>query len=80
MTPPAAALNGLRDDADMLANTDALGRPVACMRFMGGREFGELAGSEPQVCDRADLQRMLGQGTLALPCFAAAGGPFAGST
>jgi sugar (pentulose or hexulose) kinase len=26
-------------DHDMLANTNALGQPVACMRFMGGREF-----------------------------------------
>ncbi|ALK95442.1 L-fuculose kinase [Massilia sp. WF1] len=75
-----ADLAGLREDADMLANTSALGQPVACMRFMGGREFGELAGVQEhgQACSPADLARMIGQGTCALPCFAATGGPFAG--
>jgi sugar (pentulose or hexulose) kinase len=73
-----APLDRLREDADMLANTNALGQPVACMRFMGGREFGELAGSEPQTCSFEDLERLVAQGTMALPCFAATGGPFAG--
>ncbi|MGV7206399.1 FGGY-family carbohydrate kinase [Oxalobacteraceae bacterium A2-2] len=71
-------LDGLREEADMLANSNALGQPVACMRFMGGREFGELAGSEPQPCSVEDLQRLVAQGTMALPCYSAAGGPFAG--
>lgn len=73
-----APLTRLREDADMLANTNALGRPVACMRFMGGREFAALAGSEPEECSASDLERLIGRGTMALPCFAAAGGPFAG--
>jgi hypothetical protein len=71
-------LDDLREDADMLANSNALGQPVACMRFMGGREFGELAGPEPAICTLQDLQRMIDQATMALPCFSAAGGPFAG--
>jgi L-fuculokinase len=71
-------LAGLREDADMLANSNALGQPVACMRFMGGREFGELAGAVPVVCTQDDLQRLIDRGTMALPCFSAAGGPFAG--
>jgi sugar (pentulose or hexulose) kinase len=71
-------LDGLREQADMLANTNALGQPVACMRFMGGREFGELAGAAPEPCDPADIERLVARGTLALPCFAATGGPFAG--
>ena len=71
-------LDGLREDADMLANSNALGQPVACMRFMGGREFGELAGAAPVVCTQDDLQRLIDRGTMALPCFSAAGGPFAG--
>jgi sugar (pentulose or hexulose) kinase len=33
-------LSGLDERADMLANVNALGDPVACMRFMGGRESG----------------------------------------
>lgn len=70
-----AAVDGLREDADMLVNTDALGRPVPCMRFMGGREFGELAGPgrDAQACTLADLERVIRLGTLALPCFAAGG-------
>ncbi|NIA52088.1 L-fuculose kinase [Massilia sp. TW-1] len=73
-----APLDGLREHADMLANTNALGQPVACMRFMGGREFGELAGAAPVPCGFDDLERLVAQGTVALPCFAATGGPFAG--
>ena len=72
------ALDGLREDADMLANTNALGQPVACMRFMGGREFAELAGAAVEPCAFEDIERLVRQGTLALPCFAATGGPFAG--
>jgi sugar (pentulose or hexulose) kinase len=71
------ALDGLREDADMLANTNALGQPVACMRFMGGREFAELAGTTVQTCGIEDIERLVAQGTMALPCFAASGGPFA---
>ena len=74
------ALDGLREDADMLANTNALGQPVACMRFMGGREFAELAGTPVQPCAIEDIERLVAQGTMALPCFAATGGPFAGRT
>jgi sugar (pentulose or hexulose) kinase len=73
-----APLGQLREEADMLANTNALGQPVACMRFMGGREFGALAGNDPQACSLADIERLIAQGTLALPCFAETGGPFAG--
>lgn len=72
------ALDGLREADDMLANSSALGEPVACMRFMGGREFGELAGAAPVQCGAEDLQRLITQQTMALPCFAAAGGPFGG--
>jgi sugar (pentulose or hexulose) kinase len=75
-----ADLNGLCERADMLANTNALGQPVACMRFMGGREFGAIAGPAPQACTEIDLARLLARGTLALPCFAETGGPFAGSS
>jgi L-fuculokinase len=72
------ALEGLEESADMLANVNALGRPVACMRFMGGREFGVLAGPDPVPCSQADLERLIGQGTFALPCFSESGGPFVG--
>lgn len=73
-----APLEQLDETADMLANVNALGQPVACMRFMGGREFSVLAGAAPQVCAVADIARLVEQGTLALPCFAESGGPFVG--
>jgi sugar (pentulose or hexulose) kinase len=72
-----ASLDGLREDADMLANTSALGQPIACMRFMGGREFGALAGPNPQACSFDVIERLVARGTMALPCFAETGGPFA---
>lgn len=71
-------LDQLREEADMLANTNALGKPVACMRFMGGREFGILAGPSPRTCTVDDLERLIERGTMALPTFAESGGPFAG--
>lgn len=73
-------LAALREEADMLANTNALGQPVACMRFMGGREFAELAGDQTrgEPCTMADIEGVIARGTLALPSFATTGGPFAG--
>jgi L-fuculokinase len=73
-----ASLERLDEAADMLANTNALGEPVACMRFMGGREFAALAGDAAAVCRVSDLQAMIARGCYALPCFAEAGGPFSG--
>ena len=75
---PGKDLDGLREAADMLANSNAMGQAVACMRFMGGREFGELAGAELEVCGFEELCLMIEQGTMALPCFSQAGGPFGG--
>ncbi|MFJ2987503.1 FGGY-family carbohydrate kinase [Collimonas sp. NPDC087041] len=71
-------LDGLNEHLDMLANVNVLGQPVACMRFMGGREFATLAGPEPKQCSQVDLQGLIDQATLALPCFAESGGPFFG--
>ncbi|MYM67345.1 L-fuculose kinase [Pseudoduganella sp. FT55W] len=74
---PGLPLDGLREQADMLANSNALGQAVPCMRFMGGREFAELAGSEVEPCSIADLHSLIERGTLAVPSFSSAGGPFA---
>jgi sugar (pentulose or hexulose) kinase len=74
---PGMPLDGLREQADMLANSNALGQAVACMRFMGGREFNELAGNDAEPCSLADLQALIEQGSMALPGFAGASGPFA---
>jgi sugar (pentulose or hexulose) kinase len=75
---PGVPLDGLREQDDMLANSNAMGQAVACMRFMGGREFAELAGADAEPCGIEDLQTLIEQKTMALPCFSSAGGPFAG--
>lgn len=63
---------------DMLANCNVFGEAVPCMRFMGGREFGAIAGAQPARFGRAEIEKLIAQRTLALPCFAETGGPFAG--
>jgi sugar (pentulose or hexulose) kinase len=73
---PGLALDGLREEADMLANCSAFAQPVPCMRFMGGREFGAIAGTAPAAFGQAELEALVRQGSFALPAFAAAG-PFA---
>ena len=74
-------LSALRESADMLANVDAAGRPVATARFMGGREFEAIAGaagvaSSAEV-DIATLSAVIARQALAIPAFASAG-PYAG--
>lgn len=73
-----AATNALVEAQDMLANCDVLGRPVPCMRFMGGREFGVIAWAPAAPFGARELQRLIAQRTWAMPSFAEAGGPFAG--
>ena len=65
----------------MVSNTDLEGRPVACTRFMGGREYAEVAGADglsatPEIEDAAEL---IARGTMALPSFTDSGGPFPGT-
>jgi sugar (pentulose or hexulose) kinase len=62
---------------DMLANVDVEGRPIACARFMGGREFREIIGNLREDTDLASVARVVASGAMALPCFAPQGGPFA---
>ena len=62
---------------DTLANVDVEGRPVACARFMGGREYAEIVGGAPANPDTAALVRVIVSGAMALPCFSGQGGPFA---
>ncbi len=61
---------------DTLVNVDARGRPVACARFMGGREYATIAGDAAPT--EADLARILERRAMTLPSFAETGGPFPG--
>ena len=70
----------LRGEDDMLANVDVEGRPTACARFMGGREYSAIVGDSCGDLDGAAIERVVERGALALPCFAPQGGPFAART
>jgi sugar (pentulose or hexulose) kinase len=61
---------------DTLANVDALGRPIACGRFMGGREYAVIAGGSGSP-DFEAIERIITSGALPLPCFSGQGGPYA---
>ena len=75
---PLDQLEPLRDTA---ANVDLLGRPVACARFMAGREYAAIAGAEDRDAraEVADVAALVAAGTMALPSFTRSGGPFPGT-
>jgi sugar (pentulose or hexulose) kinase len=70
-------IDGLDAKADMLANVDITGRPTACARFMAGREYAEIAGTDLTPPARDAVQGLLDRRVLALPAFSPQGGPFA---
>lgn len=70
------SLEQLDPHDDTLANVDALGRPIACGRFMGGREYAAIAGGGGNP-DLDAIERVMTSGAMALPCFSGQGGPFA---
>ncbi len=69
-------LDRLDPERDSLANVSALGEPIACARFMGGREFERLTGGDPTRPSEAELDRVLREKVMALPTFVAGCGPF----
>lgn len=70
------SLEQLDPHDDTLANVDALGGPIACGRFMGGREYAAIAGGGGSP-DLDAIERVITSGAMALPCFSGQGGPFA---
>ncbi len=76
------ALDALAEHRDMLANVDINGKPVACARFMGGREYEAVcrrAGGDPADSFTAgELQQVIDDGVFALPDFSDGSGPFGG--
>ncbi|MBL4837091.1 MAG: hypothetical protein JKY34_05890 [Kordiimonadaceae bacterium] len=76
------ALDRLDESRDMLANVDAQGKPVACARFMGGREFGLICHATGSTIDQEfnedDLQNIIDSNSMALPDFGEHSGPFGG--
>lgn len=77
-----AQLTTLDSARDMLANCDIYGAPVACARFMGGREYSLIC--ERLGCDVAaaissdDMQIVLDNLWMVTPDFSDGNGPFGG--
>jgi sugar (pentulose or hexulose) kinase len=61
---------------DTLANVSAFGDPVACARFMGGREFERLTGGHAASPSADEIERVLAAPIMALPTFSPGTGPF----
>lgn len=70
------SLRNLRAEDDMLANVDATGRPTACAKFMGGREFAEIAGDCLVTPDAGAIETIVQANVFALPSFSPHGGPY----
>ena len=76
----AHPLDALDPARDTCSNTDVHGNPVACSRFMAGREFDLLAGDAPRdAATPEDVATLIAAGTMALPSFTDSGGPFPGT-
>jgi sugar (pentulose or hexulose) kinase len=75
-------LETLDASRDMLANVDVTGRPVACARFMGGREFEAVCQLSGAAVDEpfgpVELQQLLDKGVMVSPEFSGGSGPFGG--
>lgn len=71
-----AAPKTLDPARDTLVNVDAFGNPVPSARFMGGREFSTLLGSDPQPVSDDEIARVLATGTMLLPSLEQGSGPF----
>jgi sugar (pentulose or hexulose) kinase len=78
---PHLPLDQLAPLRDIAAIVDLLGRPVACARFKGGREYAAIAGADAGAAraDVADVEALIAAGTMALPSFTSSGGPFPGT-
>ncbi|NND66024.1 MAG: L-fuculose kinase [Halioglobus sp.] len=71
----------LDEHRDTLANVSVHGKPLACARFMGGREFEEICrltnARLNDDCEENDIAAIVSARDFCLPAFASAGGPFA---
>lgn len=74
-----ADVAGLPADRNCLANVDALGTPVPCSIFMGGREYSTLTdGVNAVLATPQDAAQVIQSGALLVPPVSDFGGPFAG--
>lgn len=77
-----ASLDNLDGEKDMLANIDVFGKPIACARFMGGREFETICAQADswlgEQFNEAEIQAVIDANVYALPDFSSGSGPFGG--
>jgi sugar (pentulose or hexulose) kinase len=77
-------LDALCDKRDTLANCDIFGEPVACARFMGGREYElicqRLGSDINEPVNYKTIQNALNYLWMVTPDFSDGNGPFAGMT
>lgn len=73
-----SSLHGMQAERDCTANVTIHSEPVACARFMGGREYANIAGDQAADVSVADLHKIIDDKIVALPAFASGGGPYAG--
>lgn len=77
------SLDNLDAQKDMLANIDVFGDPIACARFMGGREFEDICSQADswlgEQFNEDDLQIIIDKQVFALPDFSKGSGPFGGN-
>lgn len=67
------------ENRNCLVNVDALGAPVPCCLFMGGREYAELtAGLAAQSTGPDDVAAVVQRGSLLIPPLSEGGSPFIG--
>lgn len=75
-------LSSLHQRRDTLANCDVYGDPIACARFMGGREYDvicqRLGGDIKNPVTHQDVQNALDNLWLVTPDFSNGNGPYGG--
>lgn len=72
----AADVRTLQAERDQVSNTSIFGEPIACCRFMGGREFELIAqGARPEQASMAATSALIDEKVMALPSFTDSGGP-----
>ncbi len=78
---PKSNVSELDPARDMLANVDVTGNPIACARFMGGREYEKICELSKSDLDGAisleDIAALITDGIFAIGDFSDGSGPMA---
>ncbi|MGI9336873.1 MAG: FGGY-family carbohydrate kinase [Gammaproteobacteria bacterium] len=64
---------------DTNTNTSVRGAPIACSRFMGGREYEIVSGGTRAMATRSGVEAIVRNRVYALPSFTDSGGPVPGT-